>query len=141
MADAIKSMGATIKKTAGSAILNVTDISRSGTSGGVMDTTNLSSASGFKTYLTSGVYEQGEISITFNWDPSTATHIALVTEWQTGGDSSTPDGYTITFGNADTYIANLIPTSFDWSNALADDGKLEATVTFKHAGAGITEPS
>ena len=140
MADTIQTMGATIKKGA-AAISNITDISRSGTAGGVMDTTNLSSASGFKTYLTSGVYEQGDITIAFNYDPSDTSHKLLVTDWQIGGTTGTPDAYTVTFANADAFIADLIPVSFDWTNTQAEDGKLEATVTLKIAGTNITNPS
>ena len=143
MADAIKTMGMTMKKGtgAGTAVINLTDISRSGTSGGAMDTTNLSSTNGIKTYLTAGVFEQGEISISFNYDPSDTSHKLLVTDWQIGGTTNTPDKYTFTFSNADTFVADLIPVSFDWGNALGDDGKLEATVTLKMSGANITDPS
>ena len=143
MADTLKTMGMTMKKGtgAGTLVVNVTDIARSGTSGGVMDTTNLSSANGFKTFLTSGVYEQGEIAITFNYDPSDTSHKLLVTDWQIGGTAGVGDKYTFTFANADAFVADLIPTSFDWGNALGDDGKLEATVTLKVDGTGITDPS
>ena len=135
---AVKTMGATFGITGGTVIPNLTDVSHSGTSGNLMDTTNLGSASGFKTYLTSGVFEPGEMSISFNWDPSDATHALLVTNWQAG----TLNSYTFTFGDAtDTYIANMIPTSFDWSNSLSDDGKVEATVTFKITGPAVGDPS
>ncbi len=136
MADVVKTMGATFSKVS-TAVINLTDISRSGTAGGVMETTTLSSTGGKKTFQTSGVFDEGEISISFNWDPSHASHIAIVTDWQAG----TSAVYNLVFGNSDTFQATMFPISMDWTNSLSDDGKLEATATFKLTGAAITDPS
>ncbi len=144
MADTLKTMGMTMKKgtaAGGTLVVSITDISRSGTAGGVIDSTNLSSSGGKKTFVTSGVFDEGEISITFNYDPSDTSHKLLVTDWQIGGTTNTPDKYAFIFANADTFVADLVPISFDWGNALGDDGKLEATVTFKVAGTNIADPS
>lgn len=136
MANAIKAMGLTFGVDGGTVIANLTDVSRSGASGGMMDTTNLSSTGGKKTYESSGVFEEGDLSISFNWDPSNTEHKALVTDWQAG----TSRLYKVLFGDGvDFYKADLVPVSFDWTNAL--EGKLEATVAFKHAGTNITDPS
>ena len=140
MALAVQTMGAVFKKSTGPGvpIVNLTDVSRSGTSGGVMDTTNLSTTNGIKTYLTSGVYEQGDITIAFNYDPSDGSHTALVTDWQAG----TLSDYTMTFGDGvDFFKADMIPVSFDWTNTQAEDGKLEATATLKLSGTTIVDPT
>lgn len=135
--DAIATMGLTFKKGA-VAIVNLTDISRSGTGGGMMDTTNLSSANGKKTYETNGVYEEGEISISFNYDPSSTSHTALVADWQGATSAVT---YTITFTGGDAFVGKMIPVSVDFTNTLGDDGKLEGTAVLKLDGTGITDPS
>ena len=137
MADTVNTMGATMAKGA-VPIPNLTDISTSGFSQGVTDTTNLSSTGGVKTSQPSGYVTRGQISIAFNYDPSDAAHVAIVTDIRT---SAAATAYTITYANSDTLVADLFPISFEQSNTLDENGKLEATATFEMDGSGITDPS
>lgn len=136
MADALKTMSTTLKKGI-TPIINITGIDYSGLQGFLMDTTNLSSPNGVKTQESSGVVASGDLKVSINYDPSDATHKAIITDIKAG----TSDAYTVTFPDASTFIANCIVSAFDWTGQQSDDGKFEATFTLSLAGDGITDPA
>ena len=137
MSDAIATMGTTFFQDA-AAVINLTNVAFSGFSQGEMETTNLSSAGGIQTYAPSGVVNRGTLSIDFNYDPSAASHVAIVTAIRTAAAAAT---YIVTYANADTFTGELFPLSFEQTNTLGPDGKLEGSATFRIDGTGITDPS
>jgi hypothetical protein len=141
MPDALQTLGATVGKgspSPGTPIANVTDIQQPGRVGNVLESTNLSSVDGIKTYITSGVRDHGELQLSINYDPQDATHQELLSDL----DSGASDLYTITYTDALSIAEfNGIVTAFDISNTLADDGKLEATVTIRRDGTGKVDPT
>lgn len=86
------SIGCTIKKGS-TQILNVTSIQFGGRQREMIDSSDLDTDD--LTYV-AGQMEPGEISLTINYDPADATHVALFTDL----DDKSADTYTVTYADA-----------------------------------------
>lgn len=123
----IVSMGTTISK-AGTVIANLTSIDGVGVSADTIDSTNLSTEGGYRTFVGS-FRDAGEISISGHFDYG--SHNVLFDDFETG-DS---DSYTIEFPdvgamgtNGTQWTFTAIVTAFSTSVELEDLIGFEATL-------------
>ena len=125
----IVAMGTTLKKGE-TAIANLTSIDGISVSSDTIDTTNLSTAGGYKTFVTS-LKDAGEVSISGHFD--FASHEILLTDFE----GSTADAYTIEFPDTGAthgtqWTFSAVITAFSTSASLED--LIGFDCTFKVSG-------
>ena len=114
----------------GTTVTGITSIEPQNPENDSIDTTDLSDAA--KTFIPSGAYDPGEVTIEVNHDPATAgIHNTLFDDLTTG----TTRALSISFSDAETvaHSCSAFVQSFAPSGAVGD--KLAATITFKCSGA------
>jgi predicted secreted protein len=121
----IVAMGTTLKK-GDTAIANLTSIDGVGVSSDTIETTNLSTEGGYRTFVTS-LKDAGEVSISGHFDY--ASHNALLDDFE----ARTLDVYTIEFPdvlttNGTQWTFSAVVTAFSTSVELEDIVSFEATL-------------
>ena len=121
----IVAMGTTLKKGA-TALANLTSIDGVGVSSDTIETTNLSTAGGYRTFLTS-LKDAGEISISGHFDFT--SHSLLLDDFEDGS----VDTYTIEFPDTGAthgtqWTFSAVVTAFSTSAELEDLIGFEATL-------------
>ena len=130
----VSAFGTTLKMggTAGTAVANVTNIEGPGWSTEFLDTTAHDSSGAYREIVPSFI-DAGEVTVTINYDPNSATHKNVVGGYQQtqrtkityaiGWPTTPASGFTFA-----AYVTGFQPSS-------PHDGKLEASVTLKIDGA------
>lgn len=128
MPGAFVGKGTTLKQ-ASTQIADVVSISGPSVTVGTVETTHLGSA--WKEHLPT-IPELGEVSMTIEYNPTTATHATLYSTMV----NRTVAEYTITFSNAEfsTWTFNAYITGFNVSG-IEVEGLVTAELTFKPTGA------
>lgn len=113
--------------TAGTAVVNVTNIDGPSLDADVLDMGSHDSPSAYREKAV-GLLDPGELTLRINWDPGTPTHAA------TSGllyyyENRTSQEYALILPDTanTTYVFDAYVTSF--SGSVPHDGKMEATVT------------
>jgi len=123
--------GCLLKKggTTGTTVAEVVSIDGPGIDRGMVDLSNMDSASGWKEYA-GGMIDPGQITCELNFLPGNTTHTALKADL-----TATATSYALVFNDAATtaWTFNALVQSLSPS-ASAED-KLGATVTFQLTGA------
>jgi hypothetical protein len=123
----IAAFGASLKigGTAGTAVVNITNIDGPSLDATILDMGSHDSPSAYMEKAV-GQLDAGDVTLRINWDPGTPTHAA------TSGlmyyyESRASEEYALEFADGTQYVFNAYVTSF--SGSAPYDGKMEATVT------------
>lgn len=114
------SMGTTIKKATGTAIVGLTSIDGLSLSADTIETTDLSNVGGYRSFV-NGLKDAGECSLSGFFD---ASHETVLTDFEAG----TVGSYLITFPDGTTWTFSAVVTGFSTSVELEDLVSVEITL-------------